>query len=520
MTQGIRGLVKSPASMFLLGGVVLALAVLGFCPAPGLAEETPAPAAAAAVEAAAPALTAEDVQAAVGTLRSETNLMWIIVAGALVFFMQCGFGMLEGGLIRSKNVGNTWMKGVMDFCVGSLVYWAVGFGIMFGDTISGFFGCSKFFVGGGMEAVSGADFGALFFQTAFAGAAATIMAGAMAERLKFSTYLVMTVVMTAIIYPIVGHWIWGNLPTFKDGAYVAGTGSWLHQWTGGNFIDFAGSSVVHSVGGWASLAGCLILGPRIGKFRADGSVNPTPGHNLPMAAVGTFILWLGWFGFNPGSTLMVDGGSFATVAVTTNLAAAAGACTAMFTIWIIAKKPDISMTLNGALAGLVAVTAGCYNVSPVGAAIIGSLAGILVVCSVLFFDKLRIDDPVGAISVHGANGIFGTLAVGLFAHPAYGSKAAGLFYGGGTTVLVAQIQGILAVALWTFPICLGFFFLLKKTMGVRVSESDEIHGLDLSEHGNESYAADFGEASVPPPLAKHATDAVQATSPRLVEAEA
>lgn len=476
-----------------MGGLAMAAVLLGGSSA-AMADE----------EAAVP--TVESVNEAITNLRSDTDVLWIIVAGALVFFMQCGFGLLEGGLVRSKNVGNTWMKGMMDFCIGSLVFWAVGYGIMFGDSAGGFLGSSKFFVGSGAEVPSGADYAALFFQTAFVGAAATIMAGAMAERLKFTTYLIMTAVMAAFIYPVVGHWIWGN-----------GAGSWLGQWADGKFIDFAGSTVVHSVGGWASLAGCLILGARIGKFRKDGSVNPTPGHSLPLAAVGTFVLWLGWFGFNPGSTVAVDKGAFATVAVTTNLAAAAGAITAMCTIWFVAKKPDISMTLNGALAGLVAITAGCYNVSPAGAVAIGAVGGVLVVLSVLFFDKLRIDDPVGAISVHGANGIWGTLAVGLFANPAYGSGASGLFNGGGTELLIAQCKGVAAVALWTFPVCLAFFWVLKKTIGIRVSREEELRGLDLSEHGNEAYAGDFAGATQPIPATIGAGAVAAPSIPRTAE---
>lgn len=514
LAQDIAGPVKSQWNCLSWRGLLMTTVMLLACLAPLAAEET-----AAAAATVVPPTPAEVNATAISTLRSEADILWIIIAGALVFFMQCGFGLLEGGLIRKKNVGNTWMKGVMDFCVGSIVYWAIGFGVMFGTTAVGFMGISNFFLGAGSEIPTTRQYADLFFQTAFAGAAATIMAGAMAERLKFSTYLVMTAVMTAIIYPIVGHWIWGNPPTYIEGVYKEGTGSWLHQLTHGNFIDFAGSTVVHSVGGWASLAGILVLGARIGKYNKDGSVNPTPGHNLPLAAVGTFVLWLGWFGFNPGSTVAIGSGTFATVAVTTNLAAAAGAITAMFTIWIIAKKPDISMTLNGALAGLVAITAGCNNTSPADAVIIGAVGGVLVVVSVLMFDKLKIDDPVGALSVHGANGIWGTLALGLFANPAYNGKA-GLFHGGDMTILIAQLEGVLAVALWTFPVCFGFFYLLKVTMGVRVTREEELMGLDISEHGNEAYADDFGESGT---SALPATDALASTATaaapgRLVEA--
>ncbi|GAF01715.1 ammonium transporter [Saccharicrinis fermentans] len=389
------------------------------------------------------------------------DILWILVAGILVFFMQAGFALVEAGFTRAKNVGNIIMKNFMDFSFGSLLFWIIGYSIMYGGE-GAFFGAFDFFYN-----VEG-DYHNLFFQTVFAATAATIVSGAMAERTKFSTYLIYTVVITAIIYPISGHWVWG--------------GGWLSTMET-PFHDFAGSTVVHSVGGWMALAGAWTIGPRLGKY--NGGTNAIPGHNMVLGALGVFILWMGWFGFNPGSQLAISGDNANAVAkifITTNLAAAAGAVVTMFVTWFRYGKPDLSMTLNGALAGLVGITAGCDIVSPGGAAIIGALAGLLVVFSIELFDrKLKIDDPVGAISVHGVCGALGTLLVGFFA------TEGGLLYGGGTSLLVSQAIGILAIGAWAFGLGLILFQILKATVGLRVSEQEEREGLDIHEHGQSSY---------------------------------
>ena len=396
------------------------------------------------------------------------DTIWVLLGACLVFFMQAGFAMVETGFTRAKNAGNIIMKNMMDFAIGSLIYWAVGFSIMFGDDIGGVIGKLNFFV------TADYDFGIptaafLIFQTVFAATAATIVSGAMAERTKFITYCIYSFVISLVIYPIVGHWIWG-------GGFLSELG----------FIDFAGSTAVHSVGGWAALVGATILGPRIGKYGKDGKSKAIPGHNITLGALGVFILWFGWFGFNPGSQLAASGIENATaisnIFVTTNLSAAAGAAVAMIYTWIKYGKPDVSMTLNGALAGLVGVTAGCAVVSPGGAAIIGLITGLLVVISIEFIDhKLKIDDPVGAISVHGVCGAVGTLSVGLFA------VDGGLFYGGGFTQLGIQAVGVLAVAAWVIGATFILFKVLDKTIGLRVSKEEEIEGLDLHEHGVDCY---------------------------------
>ncbi|MCK5708184.1 MAG: ammonium transporter [Candidatus Aureabacteria bacterium] len=401
------------------------------------------------------------------------NTVWILIAAFLVFFMQAGFALVEAGFTRAKNAANIMMKNLMDFSVGSLAYWAVGFGIMFGADKLGLFGSSGFFLSAGDPSTGEGlwQFAFWMFQVVFAATAATIVSGAMAERTKFIGYLLYSVFISALIYPVVGHWIWG--------------GGWLSE---KGMIDFAGSTVVHSVGGWAALAGAIVLGPRLGKYNKDGSSNAIPGHNIPLAALGVFILWFGWFGFNPGSTTAGTDLSIAVIAVTTNLAAAAGAITAMITIWIQFGKPDTSMALNGALAGLVAITAPCANVSPTSAVIIGAIAGVLVVFSVEFIDKvLKVDDPVGAISVHGVCGAFGTLAAGLFAEEAYGGTN-GLFFGGGIGVFFTQLIGVLSVFAWVFGSAFVLFMIVKKTVGLRVSDEEQLKGLDISEHGMESYA--------------------------------
>jgi Amt family ammonium transporter len=414
---------------------------------------------------------AEDPTAASNAFAIDT--IWTLLAAFLVFFMQAGFAMVETGFTRAKNASNIIMKNLMDFSIGSLVYWAVGFAIMFGATASGLFGTSGFFLSSASPLNSEGLWGFAYwiFQAVFAATAATIVSGSMAERTKFSSYLIYSVFITAVIYPVVGHWIWG-------GGWLAAKG----------MIDFAGSTVVHSVGGWAALVGALLLGPRIGKYKKDGSSNAIPGHNIPLASLGVFILWFGWFGFNAGSTTSGIDLSIATIVVTTNLAAAAGALLAMITAWMRFGKPDTSMALNGALAGLVAITAGCANVSPLSAVIIGALGGILVVFSVEFIDKVfHIDDPVGAVSVHGVCGAWGTLAVGLFAQEAYGGVN-GFFFGGGISQLITQFIGVASVFAWVAITALILFGLIKLTVGLRVNREEELKGLDIGEHGMESYA--------------------------------
>ena len=407
------------------------------------------------------------------------DTVWTLVAAFLVFFMQPGFAMVEVGFTRAKNAANILMKNLMDFCIGSIAFWLIGFGIMFGASALGLFGTSGFFLSTANPSTGEGlwQFAFWMFQAVFAATAATIVSGAMAERTKFPAYLIYSFFVCALIYPIVGHWIWG--------------GGWLAT---KGFIDFAGSTVVHSVGGWTGLAGAMILGARLGKYNKDKSSNAIPGHNIPLAALGVFILWFGWFGFNAGSTTSGTNLSIATIAVTTNLAAAAAAITAMFTAWKRFGKPDTSMALNGALAGLVGITAPCACVSPLSAIIIGAVAGVLVVLAVEFIDKvLHVDDPVGAISVHGVCGAWGTLSVGLFAQASYGESSGigavnGLFFGGGLSQFMIQLLGVLSVFIWVFGSALLLFYIIKKTVGLRASDEEQLKGLDISEHGMESYA--------------------------------
>lgn len=401
------------------------------------------------------------------TLTTGLNTMWVLIAGSLVFFMQAGFALVEAGLTRSKNTTNILFKNLMDFAIGTLGFWIIGYGIMFGAG-SGFFGSFELFSTTDHGAAIGIPNEAFFFfQLVFAATAATIVSGAMAERTKFMSYLVYSAVITLVIYPISGHWIWG--------------GGWLSQLST-PFHDFAGSTVVHSLGGWLALAGAAVLGPRIGKYK-NGKTNAIPGHSITLAALGVFILWLGWFGFNPGSTVSFANAELvAHIFVTTNGAAAAGAVATLITTWLRYGKPGLSMTLNGVLAGLVAITAGCDVVSAEGAVIIGFIAGVIVVFAVEFFDNvLKIDDPVGAVSVHGINGAFGTLAVGLFA------TEGGLFYGGGTSMLLSQAIGVVAVAAWGLGLGFILFYALKKTIGLRVAAKEEENGLDYYEHGEKAY---------------------------------
>ncbi|WP_320040062.1 ammonium transporter [uncultured Desulfobacter sp.] len=400
---------------------------------------------------------------AIALVQTHANYVWTLVAAVLVFFMQAGFAMVEAGFTRAKNAVNIMMKNLMDFSMGSLFYWAIGFGLMFGVSKTGFFGTTGFFLSD--FKVDGDPWVLAFwmFQVVFAATAATIVSGAMAERTKFTGYLVYSAVLSAFIYPIFGSWAWGSL--FNGSGWLEGLG----------FIDFAGSTVVHSVGGWAALAGAIVLGPRLGKFTKDGGIKPILGHNIPLAALGVFILWVGWFGFNPGSTTTADT-SIAMIFVNTNLAAATGAVLAMIVSWVKFGKPEVGMSLNGALAGLVGITAGCANVTPGSSIIIGAVAGILVVFAVMFFDKIRIDDPVGAISVHGVCGAWGTFA-------------AGLFNIGGTTVKIMSVQciGIASCFAWTFCTAFILFKVIDMTMGLRVSPEEEIEGLDSTEHGGNAY---------------------------------
>ena len=401
-------------------------------------------------------------QNAVDAVQTNLDYVWTLVAATLVFFMQAGFALVESGMTRAKNSINILMKNLMDFSMGTIGFWAIGFGLMFGVS-NGITGSSGFFLS---DYTPGGDPWVLafwMFQVVFCATAATIVSGAMAERTKFAAYLVFSLVISAFIYPVFGSWAWGGL--FKGGGWLEALG----------FIDFAGSTVVHSVGAWIGLAGAIMLGPRKGKYKSDGSVRPIPGHNLPLVALGVFILWLGWFGFNPGSTT-AGSTDIALIFVNTNLSAAAGAIAAMFTSWAKFGKPEISMSLNGALAGLVAITAPCASVAPASSVLIGAIAGVLVVFAVLFFDRIKVDDPVGAISVHGVCGAWGTLAAGLF-------KTGGTSLG----IIGVQVLGIVTCFAWSFSAGLLMFYLIKKTIGLRIGEEEELEGLDYSEHRGSAY---------------------------------
>ncbi|MCH2194585.1 ammonium transporter [Kordia sp.] len=407
--------------------------------------------------------TTKDIEAAVNAINTDLGMLWMLLSGILVFFMQAGFTLVESGMTRSKNAVNIAMKNILDICVGSLTYWLVGYSLMYGDTSNGWFFWSGLFQG------EGAD---LFFQTMFAATAATIVSGAIAGRTKYSTYIIFSLVMTAVIYPISGGWQW------------QGEG-WLTKL---GFIDFAGSSIVHSVGGWAALVAAILVGPRIGKF-VDGKVIPIPGHNQIMATLGVFILWLGWFGFNGGSQLAWGGADAigaSNVVLITNLSAAAGGLAALITTWIWYGKPHLAQTLNGALAGLVSITAGCGNMSCGGAVLAGLIGGVLVVISIEFIEKkLKIDDAIGAVSVHGVVGAWGTLVIGLWGID--GDKGIGLFNGGGASQLGTQAIGVLAYAVWAIVLSFIVLYTLKKTIGLRVSAEVEEKRLDLSEHGTIAY---------------------------------
>ncbi len=401
------------------------------------------------------------------TLASGIDTVWVLLCAALVFFMEAGFAFLEAGFIQAKNSINIVMKVFADSTLGMLSYYVIGFGIMFGLDKAGLFGSSGFMLSGDLGHIQYRVplYAFWLFQAAFAMAVASIVSGAVAERMKFAPYLVFTVLCAGVIYPVAGHWVWG-------------ANGWLAQL---GMLDFAGSAVVHAVGGWCALAAVLVLGPREGKYNSDGSVNVVPAHNLHLAFLGTFILWFGWFGFNPGSSLSGLDMNIARIAVNTNLAAAAGGTMGMLFTMFRWGKPDPSMAINGALAGLAAVTGGCAFIAPASALAIGTVAGVLVVLAVSFFDRVKADDPVGAIAVHGVNGTWGALAVGIFA------QDGGLLYGGGFHLLGVQALGVLAVSVWSFAATAIVFIALKKLVGIRVSDQEESEGLDLNEHGIPAY---------------------------------
>jgi len=419
----------------------------------------------AAIVAAFPlAVMAEEVTAE--SVQTNLNFIWTLVAAFLVFLMQAGFAMVETGFTRAKNAVNIMMKNLMDFAFGAIAFFAVGFGLMFGTSSNGWFGTSDFFLAGAVGDGAAWNYAFWMFQVVFAATAATIISGAVAERTKFSAYIVYSILVSLVVYPVFGKWAWGGL-FHGDGAK-----GWLEQL---GFIDFAGSTVVHSVGGWLALAGAVVVGPRLGKFTADGKPRAIPGHNIPIAALGVFLLWFGWYGFNPGSTT-TGTQNVAIIAVTTTLAAAAGSITSMLYSWLRFKKPDVGMTLNGALAGLVAITAGCANVSAFSAVVIGAIAGVLVVVSVGLFDRLKVDDPVGAISVHGVNGAFGTLAAGVFDVGGFDLQQVGV-----------QALGVGAAFVWAFGAGLVVFKLIDLVIGMRVTREEELMGLDFTEHGATAY---------------------------------
>ncbi len=495
-----------PRFPFALGACCLLLACLSVsvCGVAG-AEEVVADAAAAAPAASVPAAPKPPtIDEMVPKLWLAADTVWVLVCGMLVFFMNLGFGCVESGFARAKNCVNILSKNFVVFAATVIGFWLIGWDLMFGTDAGGWIGNSGAWMVQGTDnspAIGGDYSGAypaiswtsvplwakFFFQLVFAGTAATIVSGAVAERIKYHSFIIFSFLMALVIYPVTGHWVWG-------GGFLGQKGFW----------DFAGCTAVHSVGGWAALTGAIILGPRIGKYGADGKPRALPGHNMTAAFIGCLVLWFGWFGFNPGSTMGVagDGGAAAaSVAVNTNFAAAAATLTATLTAWLLLGKPDIGMTLNGCLAGLVGITASAAYVSPAASVLIGAIAGVLVVFSVLFFDRMKVDDPVGATSVHLVCGIFGTLCVGLFTmSDLSGSTAAGpfgsmvvggpkqgLFYGGGFEQLWIQLIGVLAVGAYVVPVSAICWLIIKAVVGLRVSAHEEIEGLDIGEHGNEAY---------------------------------
>ncbi len=468
----------------------------------------------AALAMAAPAFAADAATPApeipkmadLSSMRVGLDTVWVLVTAMLVFWMNAGFALVESGLCRAKNCVNILAKNFIVFAISTISFWVIGWGLMFGDGNSWVGTSGLWFVSGADNSPALGDaymamnpfsaekyagvYGAInwtptplwakfFFQLVFAGTAATIVSGAVAERIKFGSFVIFSFLLVAFIYPVSGHWIWG-------GGYLGSN----------NFRDFAGSTVVHSVGGWAALAGVIVLGPRLGKFGKDGKVHPIPGHNMTSAALGVLILWLGWFGFNPGSTMAaMDGKAIAHILVNTNIAAATGSLGALVAAWALLKKPDLSMVLNGCLAGLVAITAPCAFVTITSGAIIGLIGGLVVVPAVIFFDKIKIDDPVGALSVHLVNGVWGTLALGLF----YNGKAE---YGDGAIAntvaaldtgltkgaqFMVQLKGVVMVGAFVFLVSLVLWYIIKAALGLRVSAEEETEGLDIGEHGNEAY---------------------------------
>lgn len=417
------------------------------------------------------------------------DTIWVLVTAMLVFWMNLGFGCVEAGFQQSKNCVNILSKNFVVFACSTVAFWLLGWGLMFGDGTP-FFGLQGLFMIGGADnspATGDAYQGVysamswtgvpllakFFFQLVFAGTAATIVSGAVGGRIKYFSFIVFSFIIVGLIYPVTGHWIWG-------GGWLAKLGFW----------DFAGSTVVHSVGGWAALTGAIILGPRFGKFGPkSGQINAIPGHNMSLAMIGVMVLWLGWFGFNPGSTMAADPRLMAHICVTTNMAACTGVLGATFMSWFLLKKPDLGMTINGCLAGLVAITAPCAFVSVSSSAIIGLIGGIIVVPAVIFFDKVHVDDPVGATAVHLVNGVFGTIAVGLFAQDwvSPNTTGNGLFFGGGAKLLIAQLTGVVAAGAFVVVASAIAWYVIKATVGLRVTLQEEIEGLDIGEHGNQAY---------------------------------
>lgn len=480
-------------------------------PAPGVNAPTAVPVAAPTpgpgTSSVAPAVTAAIDPAHLSSLRTGLDTAWVLIAAMLVFWMNAGFALVESGLCQQKNCVNILFKNFIVFAISTLSFWVIGWDLMFAD------GATPWMANLGSYLVSGADnspalgeayaamnpfstarydgiYGAInwtpvplwakfFFQLVFAGTAATIVSGAVAERIKFHSFIIFSVFLVAVVYPISGHWIWG-------GGILGTTPAADNPF--GNFRDFAGSTVVHSVGGWAALAGVIVLGARRGKYK-DGKVHPIPGHNMTSAALGVLILWLGWFGFNPGSTMAaMDGAAIAHILVNTNIAAACGALAALLTAWSILRKPDLSMVLNGCLAGLVAITAPCAFTTIANGALIGAIGGVLVVLAVLFFDKIKLDDPVGALSVHLVNGVWGTLALGLFYDTGIAKNIAALDTGlTARDQLIQQLKGVALVGGFVFVISLILWFLIKLVFGLRVSRDEESEGLDIGEHGNVAY---------------------------------
>lgn len=400
------------------------------------------------------------------------NSLWTMVSAILVIFMIAGFILLEAGSTRMKNAGHIAGKTIFTFSLASIVFWAIGYAFIFGDNANFFVGMSDFFYNGALAEDRGlADTVFFLFQLAFAGISITIALGGFAERAKFSAYVVFTILFCILVYPVIAHWIWG--------------GGWLAEH---GKQDFAGSTVVHLTGAMAALAATILLKPRIGKYNKDGSANNIAGHNQVYTALAVLILWVGWFGFNAGSTVSVDGAFFGFVALNTNLAAGAGAVAATFISWLVLGKPDVPTLLNGALAGLVAITASCAFVEPWAAVVIGFIAGVLVFYSARFFEKRKIDDPIFALSVHGTAGVWGTLSTGFFATEELATVGqAGVFYGGGLHQLGVQALGVVTSGLYAFIISFVILFVMKKLVGIRVSEEEEIMGLDISEHGSYGY---------------------------------